>query len=417
LDPFLNRVRGLMFGKSPSGSITFGSPFETVRIVSSQLVYFNSKSKPSNFAAQWEKNAKEGLKLSKTGKALEFAGSDGIVVKGIATQPDGEMPGTQGITSAKEVNTYDAPSMIDAQIKCAKEQLNSYVKQRQENNKTFSSKDPIIQEISSHLDGGKVPLLFHALGMPLEWLGGKELCFTLKPVEPGDVNEDSIFHLKIRARNKEDIVDKDLKAVKRIKESSGIVWDYDTEVTVWAVNLVNTDTNMQGSNVECTAVGDLSTLINDTSGQNLLTRLQSWGVVATIFNRISSVRAETTMAITGLPGIGKSWTLLYVLQQALLYEGVFVIFITDGLSFKLFHQRSGKIYAWNTDTNDSSKFLDSEETLFIYNPSQNRELELPIGTRHLIYVASNHDKNFEKREMKKDPDMLHFVGPWTANEF
>jgi len=414
---FLNRVRGLTSGKSPSGSITFASPFQTVRIVSSQLVYFNSKSKPSDVAAQWEKNAKEGLKLSKTGKALEFAGSDGIVVKGIATQPDGEMPGTQGITSAKEVNTYDAPSMIDAQIKCAKEQLNSYVKQRQENNKTFSSKDPIIQVISSRLDGGKVPPFFHALGMPLEWLGGKELCLELKPVEPGDVRGKLILHLKVHARNKEDIVDKDLKAVKRIKESSGIVWDYNKQATVWAVNLVNTDANMRGSNVESTAVGDLSTLINDTSEQNLLTRPQSRGVVATTFYRISSKGAETVTAITGLPGIGKSWTLLYVLQQALLYEGVFVIFITDGLSFYLFHRRSGKIYAWSTNIKkDGSEFLDSKETLFIYDPSPQNEFELPIGRRRLIYAASI-DKNFDKREMKKDPDMLHFVGPWTANEF
>ena len=106
---------------------------------------------------------------------------------------------------------------------------------------------------------------------------------------------------------------------------------------------------------------------------------------------------------------------MYVLQQALLYEGVFVIFNMEGLSFILFHRRSGKIYAWSTKQKDS-EFLDSEETLFIYNPSQNRELELPIGMRHLIYAASNHDKNFEKREMKKDPDMLHFVGPWTENE-
>jgi len=254
---FLNRVRGLTFGKSPSGSITFGTPFQTVRIVSSQLVYFNSKSKPSDVAAQWEKNANEGLKLSKTGKALEFAGSDGIVVEDIAIQPDGEMPGTQGITSAEEVDTYDPLSAIDEQvdtydplsaideqIKCAKEQLNSYVKQRQENNKTFSSEDPIIQEISSRLDGGKVPPLFHALGMPVKWLGGKKPCFTLEPVEPGDVRGKSILHLEVDALNKNEIVGKGLKAVKRIKESSGIVWDYDTEATVWAVNLVNTDANM-----------------------------------------------------------------------------------------------------------------------------------------------------------------------------
>jgi len=251
--------------------------------------------------------------------------------------------------------------------------------------------------------------------MPLKWLGGKELCFTLEPVEPGDVNEDSILHIEPRARNKEDIVGKGLKAVKRIEEDSKS-WNYDTEATDWAVNLVNTDASMRGSNVECTAVGDLSTLIYDPSENKLLTRPQSRGVVATIFERMSSKGAETVTAITGLPGIGKSWTLLYVLQQALLYEGVFVIFITDGLTFYLFHRRSGKIYAWSTNIkNDGSQFLDSKETLFIYDPSPKKEFELPIGTRRLIYAASI-DKNFDKREMKKDPSMLHFVGPWTENE-
>jgi len=88
-------------------------------------------------------------------------------------EEDHKMPGTRGITSAEEVDTYDPLSAIDAQIKCAKEQLNSYVKQRQENDKAFSSKLPVIQEIASRLAGGIVPPLFHALGMPLEWLGGK----------------------------------------------------------------------------------------------------------------------------------------------------------------------------------------------------------------------------------------------------
>jgi len=107
---------------------------------------------------------------------------------------------------------------------------------------------------------------------------------------------------------------------------------------------------------------------------------------------------------------------LYVLQQALLYEGVFVIFHMDGLSFNLFHRRSGKIYAWSTDTKDRSKFLDSEETLFIFNPSQDGTMKLPIGSRHLIYAASNHEKNVIKFQKKKFHKMQHYDGPWTDKE-
>jgi len=191
-----------------------------------------------------------------------------------------------------------------------------------------------------------------------------------------------------------------LKAVECIVEKGGITWDYDEIATSWALKLVNANAEMRGSNVECTEVGDLSKLIRDSNKQKLLTRPQSRGVVSTIFNGISAVKSETTMAITGLPGIGKSWTLLYVLQQALLYEGVFIMFYTDGPEIYLFHRRCGKLYAWATQA-AFSHFLTSEETLAILNPSQNKELDLPLGSRHLIYATSNHEKNFDKQEMKK----------------
>jgi len=412
--PLLNRVRGLTVGKSPSGSITCGSTFQTVRIVSSQVGYFNSKSKPSNHA-QWEKNAKEELERPRIVKALDLAGSDGIAGENIAIQPDCKMPETHRIVSAEEVNTFDPPSTIDSQIDCAKEQLKSFVKLLQENDETFSSKKPIIQEIASRLDGGMVPPLFHALGMPLEWIGGNKLCFSLNLVEPGHVKEESILHLELRARNKKKLVGTDSKAVKCIKDKCSISWLYDEIATNWAVNLVNTDANMRGSNVESTAVGNISSLINN-SEQILLTRPQSRGVVATIFNKISTVNSRSTKAITGLPGIGKSWTLLYVLQQALLYEGVFIVFITDDSNRFLFHRKNGKLYAWMMEKAAESFFLDSEETLVILDPSEADNIDVPGGMRHLIYAVSDQEKNFMKRDTKQDPEVQYYVGPWTEDE-
>jgi len=205
--------------------------------------------------------------------------------------------------------------------------------------------------------------------------------------------------------------------VEYIVERGGIAWDFDEIRTAWAVNLVNTYAQMRGSNVESTKVGrDMPSLIRDSREQMLLTRPQSRGVVATIFNRISSVRAETTTAVTGLPGIGKSWTLLYVLQQALLYEGVFIMFFTDRSDTYLFHRRSGKLYAWRNKQGAKSDFLKSEETLAILDPPSKDGQNIPVGMRHLIYAASNNEKNFGEREIKSFSDMRHYVGPWTEDE-
>ena len=57
-------------------------------------------------------------------------------------------------------------------------------------------------------------------------------------------------------------------------------------------------------------------------------------------------------AITGNPGIGKSWTLIYALQQTLLYENACVLlcFQKDGTAIVCI-RRNNKIYAWQ-NTNE-----------------------------------------------------------------
>ena len=68
------------------------------------------------------------------------------------------------------------------------------------------------------------------------------------------------------------------------------------------------------------------------SGRNLITRRLSRGVVADCF---AKSEAKSTYAIVGNPGIGKSWTLIYALQQALLYENVCVFFASKKLEPRL----------------------------------------------------------------------------------
>jgi hypothetical protein len=53
----------------------------------------------------------------------------------------------------------------------------------------------------------------------------------------------------------------------------------------------------------------------------LITRPESCGVVSSCFD------FKDTSAIVGSPGIGKSWQLLYALQQALMFDGANVMLL------------------------------------------------------------------------------------------
>jgi hypothetical protein len=74
------------------------------------------------------------------------------------------------------------------------------------------------------------------------------------------------------------------------------------------------------------------------NGKNLISRRFSRGVVGDCFHRSEFA---SDYAMVGSPGIGKSWTLIYALQQALLDENVCVFFVwtmedTDTCDSRLF---------------------------------------------------------------------------------
>jgi hypothetical protein len=81
---------------------------------------------------------------------------------------------------------------------------------------------------------------------------------------------------------------------------------------------------MLGEGIECTTLESIPTGVdpNDKSSE-LLTRPESSGVVSDVFHRFANEAndGEWVVAVTGLTGIGKSWTLLYALQQLCIYDG------------------------------------------------------------------------------------------------
>jgi hypothetical protein len=116
--------------------------------------------------------------------------------------------------------------------------------------------------------------------------------------------------------------------------------DISEDATQNVVELVNMTPKMIGEDIEETKLpkgmlGMFSTTHQEKismSEQPLLTQSLSRGVALNCFG---SSKFESSLAIVGSPGIGKSWTLLYALQQALLYDRACVVF---------FQQKSGKAY-------------------------------------------------------------------------
>jgi hypothetical protein len=105
--------------------------------------------------------------------------------------------------------------------------------------------------------------------------------------------------------------------------SDGIfgVWKYSNEYANAAATLVNHPAEIKGWGLEATPLKELFGIdrSDDNETKLLITRPESRGVVASCLN------FKDTSAIVGSPGIGKSWQLLFALQQALLYDGANVM--------------------------------------------------------------------------------------------
>jgi hypothetical protein len=194
-------------------------------------------------------------------------------------------------------------------------------------------------------------------------------------------------------------------------------WEFDTKSTDSVAQLINTKAVMLGADVECTD-GLKSVLFEDPSAQSfsLLTRPLSRGVVANCFD--SSKRASS-LAITGSEGIGKSWTLLYALQQALLYENAIVVFMLrkEGVAF-LCSRVNGKVFVWIAHADSKVSLFGREDVLVLYDPNEATRggADFPRGARMLIYAAYNDHAYFTNGIYKVQVKPERFLGLWTKDE-
>jgi hypothetical protein len=182
-------------------------------------------------------------------------------------------------------------------------------------------------------------------------------------------------------------------------EDQGCQWEFDEDYTEIVTNLVNTPAEMVGEDIEVTKL--LQPLaVDDSSGRNLVTRRLSRGVVA---DCLAKSKRRSNYVIVGNPGIGKSWNLIYTLQQALLYENACVIlcFQQDGIAMTCI-RKNNMIYVWTCKhksfaTNLDSLLFQNSKVLVLLDPLESTKggATFSEGRRMMIIAASNNKNHFK----------------------
>ncbi len=278
-------------------------------------------------------------------------------------------------------------------------------------------RDALDNEIRPALADGRVKPLFHSLSLP-KFLDKYHL--SSEAVEDGGVDEEREmeFHLDNDNLLDEAVDVINRKGAKLIRDNGmETPWKFSRKQTAFAVEMVNTDAEMLGEGVECTTLKSIPIEINvkDNMASELLTRPESRGVVSDIFRRFAKEADEggSVAAITGSPGIGKSWTLLYALQQALLYNGATVLFFFQKPKYAVMYlRRNNKIYAWISKSRDKadSVLFQRSDVLVLLDPSE-AGAQFATGRMKLLYAASNNEKHFKGDAEKNEGDMRTFLGP------
>jgi hypothetical protein len=201
-------------------------------------------------------------------------------------------------------------------------------------------------------------------------------------------------------------------------EALGTSWVYQESWTKAVCNLLNADAEMVGADVEVTKVESdfhLGT-VRGTNATYLITRRLSRGVVTECLDMVP----KDTFAIVGNPGIGKSWTLIYALQQLLLRDGANVLFFMakDYVALACF-RRSDAVYVWEAGmTRAKSDLFKSADVWVLLDPREAKEegTKLVGGERRLLFAASNNRKHFTSHILKRFGFALHYLSLYDHDE-
>jgi hypothetical protein len=274
-------------------------------------------------------------------------------------------------------------------------------------------KDAVHHQVMKYLEEGKVLPIFHTLCQP----PNQRLFAPNTRISVKDPNSDVIQLSAATVTPGECIKDANNDGEIALEEEMSFIpaffnqhgaghfyvkdmavqWSFSSLYTQIVTDLVNAPAEMVGEDIEVTKL--LQPLaVDDCSGCNLITRRLSRGVVS---DCLAKSQRRSTYAIVGNPGIGKSWTLIYALQQALLYENVCILlcFQKDGMAITCI-RRNNKIYVWRSNNGgwkssfDSNLFRNSN-ILALLDPLESAKggAAYTEGPRMMMIAASNNEKH------------------------
>jgi hypothetical protein len=156
-------------------------------------------------------------------------------------------------------------------------------------------------------------------------------------------------------------------------------------------------------------------------GRNLITFSLSRGVVADCFGHS---KPGCVHAFVGSPGIGKSWSLIYALQQALLYDNACVLFCFQRKSRAwACIRKSNAIFVWKIEYSPflkddcDSRLFQNRNVLALLDPK-----EAPAGgasytfeRQRLIFAASNNAAHF-KNTHKDNLGIERILNQYSTSE-
>jgi hypothetical protein len=195
------------------------------------------------------------------------------------------------------------------------------------------------------------------------------------------------------------------------------MWTFSAQHTNELVHLINTPAEMIGEDVEVTPLLSnfgINAQHNDPNrtsyGTTLLTRRLSRGIVLNTYREFQQFPTLRTICMTGNRGIGKSYTLLFALQQAMLYNKMCVVlYIQKEQKAIICIRNQNYVYAWEGTTLRNTKAMShlfaNPNVLVLIDPidvtdDDGKEedciagdgggTKYAMGARRLLYAASNH---------------------------
>jgi hypothetical protein len=275
-------------------------------------------------------------------------------------------------------------------------------------------KDSVHDTVMEHLNQGMVLPIFHTLcrdpnqrlfspnaTVCVDKLDSGNIQLSSHPVKAGTAGTDTVGEISIYVDSSyiDTFFADGITARSKVNEKA-FTWEFHEPYTKLVTALVNAPASIVGEDLEVTKLANFFEVDVET-GVNLITRRLSRGVVAECFE---ASERKSIHAIAGSPGIGKSWTLIYALQQALLYENACVVLGFQKLEGKAMAciRRNNLIYVWFVEDGSLikrfySRVFENSNVLALLDPRDSKDGGAALGGGHrmLIMAASNNGKHFK----------------------